>query len=149
MGVSLGGRGGGSVSSLSRVEGNRVLAEEPVLRALLLREDCLVRVPSVDTMLWVLERGEAPAACCDLKEANEDVRERAIDESRRVSGDGESSSSLYARGCKHQGGRMSDTGGVHTPITPTQSSSETDATTQEFTIPMSRSPFEGITLIFE
>ena len=90
---SLGGKGGGSISSSSRVEGNRVLADEVVLRLLLLREDCLGRGPSADIMVGVLERGD-PVAYCDLKEAKEDVRERAIDESRRVRGDGESSSSL-------------------------------------------------------
>lgn len=82
------------MSSSSRVEGSRILADEPVLRVLLLIEDCLVRTPSVDTVLCVLERGEDPAPDCDLREANEDVRERAIDESRRVRGEGESSSSL-------------------------------------------------------
>ena len=81
-----------------------MLADEVVLKVLLLREDCLGRVPSADTC--VLER-EDPVAYCDLREANEDVRERAIDERRRVRGDGESSSSLYARRCKHRGGRRS------------------------------------------
>lgn len=91
MGASLGGKGGGSISSSSRVGGNRVLSDEPEL---LLAEDCLVQVPSVDTVLCVLESGEGPAAGCERIEAAEDVRESAIDESRRVSGDGESSSSL-------------------------------------------------------
>lgn len=93
----MGGKGGGPVSSSSRVGGNRWLVDEPVLSVLLLVEDCLVQVVSVETELCVLERGEGPAACCDRMEATEDVREIAIDESRRVSGDGESSSSLYAR----------------------------------------------------
>lgn len=116
-GESLGGKGGGSMSSLSRVEGNRALPEEPVLRALPLEEGCFIRVPSVDTVLWVLERA-APAACCDLREANEDVLEIAIEESRRVRGEGESSSSLYARGCKRQVGHR---GHSHTyRSTPTQ-----------------------------
>ena len=97
---SLGGKGGGSISSSSRVEGNRMLAEEVVLRLLLLREDCLGRCPSAEVMVGVLERGD-PVAYCDLREANEDVRERAIDESRRVRGDGESSSSLYAHCREH------------------------------------------------
>jgi len=105
IGESLGGKGGGSISSSSRVEGNRVLADEAVLRLLLLTEDCLVQVPSVETMLRALERGEGPTADCDFREANEDVLERAIDESRRVSGDGESSSSLYARRCENRGRR--------------------------------------------
>lgn len=60
-------------------------------------EDCLVQVPSAETVLCVLDRGEGTAAGCDRIEATEDVRESAIDESRRVRGDGESSSSLYAR----------------------------------------------------
>jgi len=113
---SLGGKGGGSVSSSSRVEGNRVLADEVVLRVLLLREDCLGRGPSADIMVGVLERD--PVVYCDLKEANEDVRERAIDESRRVRGDGESSSSLHARSCKHWRDRKLDTERVCIPITP-------------------------------
>jgi len=91
---SLGGKGGGSISSSSRVEGNRVLADEVVLRLLLLIEDRPGRDPSADSMVGVLERD--PVAYCDLREANEDVREMAIDERRRVRGDGESSSSLYA-----------------------------------------------------
>ena len=93
----MGGKGGGSVSSSSRVEGNRILVDEAVLRLLLLMEDCLVHIPSEDTVLCVLERGEGTTAVGDFREATEDVRERAIDESRRVRGDGESSSSLYAR----------------------------------------------------
>jgi len=96
IGKSLGGKGGGSMSSSSRVEGNRVLVDEAELRVLLLTEDCLVQDPSADTMLRVLERGEGPVVDCDFREANEDVLESAIDERRRVSGDGESSSSLYA-----------------------------------------------------
>lgn len=98
---SLGGNGGGPTSSSSRVEGSRILTDEPVLRVLLRTEDCLVQTLSVDTVLCVLERGESPAPDCDLKEAKDDVREMAIDESRRVSGEGESSSSLYARRYEH------------------------------------------------
>lgn len=94
MGVSLGGKGGGCISSSSRVGGNRVLPDEPELSVLLLMEDCLVQVPSADTVLCVLDRGEGTAADCDRIEATEDVRESAIDERRRVRGDGESSSSL-------------------------------------------------------
>lgn len=99
---SFGGKGGGSISSSSRVEGNRVLGDEAVLRLLLRREDCLGRGPSADIIVDVLERDD-PVAYCDLREANEDVRERAIDESRRVRGDGESSSSLYARSVSIEG----------------------------------------------
>lgn len=99
---SLGGNGGGSTSSPSCVGGNRAPGDGVVLRTLLLREDCLVQVPSADIVLCALER-EGPVAYCDLREANEDVRERAIDESRRVSGEGESSSSLYARNSQHRG----------------------------------------------
>jgi len=86
------------MSSSSRVEGNRILPDEVVV---LLREDCLGRGPSADALVFVLER-EDPVAYCNLREASEDVRERAIDESRRVRGDGESSSSLYGRSCKHR-----------------------------------------------
>lgn len=93
---SLGGNGGGSISSSSRVEGNRILVDEVALMILLLTEDCLIQTPSADIMLCVLERGEGPTPDCDFKEAKEDVRESAIDESRRVRGEGESSSSLYA-----------------------------------------------------
>ena len=119
MGLSLGGKGGGSVSSSSRVGGNRALAEEPVLKVLLLPEDCLVQVPSADTVLCVLERerGEGPAVGCDRMEATEDVRESAIDERRRVSGEGESSSSLYARRCQREG-QHSRAQKVHVPIAP-------------------------------
>lgn len=63
---------------------------------LLLVEDCLVQAPSADIVLCVLERGEGPAPDCDFIEATEGARERAMDESRRVRGEGESSSSLYA-----------------------------------------------------
>ena len=38
---------------------------------------------------------------------------------------------------------------VHIPITPPQSSGQTDAATQESTISMPCSAFEGIPLIFE
>lgn len=93
-----------------------MLDDEPLL---LLTEDCLVQVPSADTVLCVLEgeRGEGPAAACDRMEAAEGVRESAIDESRRVRGDGESSSSLQARGCKHKGERGL-TRSMHIPIAP-------------------------------
>jgi len=118
---SLGGNGGGSVSSSSRVEGSRILADEAVLRVLLLMEDCLVQTPSADIVLCALERGEGPAPDWDLREAKEDVRERAIDESRRVSGEGESSSSLYARRHEHQGKRNPGLKRSHTyHSTPTQ-----------------------------
>ena len=93
--------------------GNRTLAAEVVLRTLLLVEDCLVQVPSADIVLCALER-EGPIADCDLSEANEDVRERAIDESRRVRGDGESSSSLYARSHEHRGETEAGTERLHT-----------------------------------
>jgi hypothetical protein len=96
---SLGGKGGGSISSSSRVRGNRILVDEAVLRILL-----RIRTPSADSVLCVLERGEGPVAYCDRREATEVVRERAIDESRRVRGDGESSSSLYACSYKHRNG---------------------------------------------
>ena len=149
MGESLGGKGGGSMSSLSRVEGNRMLADEAVLRVLLLREDCLVQVPSADIVLWDLEMGEGPVTGGDFREATDDVRERAIDDSRRVRGDGEFSSSLHARSCEYRGKRKSDTADIHIPITPSQPSCEANATAQKSTIPMPCSPFEGITLIFE
>lgn len=67
-------------------------------------------MPSDDAVLCVLdrERGEGPVAGCDRIEATEDVRESAIDESRRVRGDGESSSSLCGR--KHRA-RVVSSGG--------------------------------------
>ena len=100
---SLGGNGGGSISSSSRVGGNRILADEAVLRALSRMEDCFTQTPSPDIVLCDLVRGEGPVPGWDLREANEVDRERAIDESRRVRGEGESSSSLYARKFEHQG----------------------------------------------
>ena len=78
-----------------------MLVDELALSVLLLKEDCLVQTPS-EVVLCVLDRGEGATAGCDRIEATEDVRESAIDESRRVRGDGESSSSLYARRCEHQ-----------------------------------------------
>ena len=101
MEMSLGGKGGGSESSSSRVVGNRVLPDEPLLSVLLLVEDCLVQVPSADTTLCARDGGEVTAVD-ERIEATEEVRESAIDESRRVRGDGESSSSLNAREHKHQ-----------------------------------------------
>ena len=109
-GLSLGGKGG-AASSSSRVGGNRELDDELLLNVLLLIEDCLVQVPSADTVLCVLDRGEGNVVdCepdCDRMEATEDVREIAIDDSRRVSGDGESSSSLFAHTCEHQAQKSS------------------------------------------
>lgn len=70
-----------------------MLVDELELSALLLTEECFVQVPSEDTVLCVLESGEGPAVC-DLIEATEVARDKAIDDSRRVRGDGESSSSL-------------------------------------------------------
>jgi hypothetical protein len=101
MGISLGGKGGGSESPSSRVVGNRILPDEPLLSVLLLVEDCLVQVPSADTTLCVRDGGEVTAAD-ERIEATEEVRESAIDERRRVRGDGESSSSLNARKFEHQ-----------------------------------------------
>lgn len=148
MNESLGGSGGGSVSSSSRVDGSRILADEAVLRVLLLMEDCLVQTPSADIVLCVLERGEGPAPDCDLREATEDVREMAMDESRRVSGEGESSSSLHGRRYEYKGkeARVQD---VHIPITPPQPGRETDTTAQEPTVSMPCSAFDGISVILE
>ena len=95
--LSLGGNGGGSESSSSRVGGSRGLDDEPVLSVLLRVEGCLIHGKSAETVLCVLERGEGSAAGCDRIEATDEVRDSAIDESRRVRGDGESSSSLNAR----------------------------------------------------
>ena len=66
-----------------------------------------------------MRRGEreGPAVGCDRMEATEDVRESAVGEGRRVSGKGESSSSLYGRRCQRQG-QHRRAQNVHVPITP-------------------------------
>lgn len=106
------------MSPSSSVGGSRVLVDEPELSVLLLIDDCLVQTPSADIVLCVLDRGEGAGVGCDRMEAIDDVRESAIDESRRVSGDGESSSSLYARVDVNIQGQCNRGRNIYIPITP-------------------------------